>query len=47
MYVKEIYEDLDLYTKCNETFEIIKNTKPDRISNGIETWFRQEESMIY
>jgi hypothetical protein len=46
VYVKEINEDLDLYSKCQKTFQIIKNTKPERISNGIETWFRQEESII-
>lgn len=47
IYVKEIFEDLNLYSKCQETFEIIKNTKPERVSKGIETWFRHEESNFF
>lgn len=44
IYVKEVIQDIYLHNKCQETFKMIQETKPERISNGIETWFREEES---
>ena len=39
----EIYNDMKLINQCTKTYNLIQNTKPDRNSKGVETWFKYED----
>lgn len=44
-FVKKTYEDNDLVFKCLDNYKQLNSRDPDRSSNGIDTWFINEDKL--
>jgi hypothetical protein len=43
--IQRIYDDSELFHRCWDAYKLMQTNKPDRSSNGVDTWFKFEEDV--